>query len=62
MERMSMVVMKKFMIKRSRIDSTSSGVKNTILKRFFKKTWGSRRELPVVKPKSFRQLWEEQRD
>lgn len=62
MERMSMVVMKNFMLKRSRIDSSSAGVKNTILRKFFKKTWGSRRELPVVKPKSFRQLWEEQRD
>lgn len=62
MERISMVVMKKFMLKRSRIDSSSAGFKNTILQKFFKKTWGSRRELPVVKAKSFRQLWEDERD
>jgi L-lactate dehydrogenase complex protein LldF len=60
MERMSMVVMKRFMLKRSRIDSSSANFKNTLLKRFFKKAWGSRRELPVVQPKSFKQLWEEQ--
>jgi L-lactate dehydrogenase complex protein LldF len=58
-EKISMLVMKRFMMKRSRIDGSSAGFKNKILRRFFKKAWGSRRQMPVVKPKSFRQLWEE---
>jgi len=58
-EKITMVVMKRFMMKRSRIDSASAGFKNKILRRFFKKAWGNRRQMPVVQPKSFRQLWEE---
>lgn len=62
MEKISMVVMKRFMLKRKRIDSSSAKFKNKILKRFFSNAWGNRRELPVVKPKSFRQLWDERKD
>jgi len=62
MEKFSMIVLKRFMLKRKRIDSTSAKFKNKILRRFFSKAWGKRRELPVVKPKSFRQLWEERED
>ncbi|MBE0662514.1 MAG: lactate utilization protein [Bacteroidales bacterium] len=58
-DKISMLVMKRFMMKRSRIDGASAGFKNKILRRFFKKAWGSRRQMPVVQPKSFRQLWEE---
>jgi len=61
-EKLSMIVLKRFMLKRKRIDSTSVRFKNKILRFFFRKAWGSRRELPVVKPKSFRQLWEERED
>lgn len=58
-EKITMMVMKRFMMKRSRIDGASAGFKNKILRRIFKKAWGSRRQMPVVQPKSFRQLWEE---
>jgi L-lactate dehydrogenase complex protein LldF len=57
----SMFVMKKFMLNRKNMDRFSANIKNWIMKKFFKKAWGSRRELPVVQPKSFRQMWEERK-
>ncbi len=60
-EKISMKVMKWFMIKRKRMDSHGAFVKNFVLRNFFKKAWGRRRELPKVQPKSFKQLWEERK-
>jgi L-lactate dehydrogenase complex protein LldF len=49
------------MLKRSKMEKGGAKVKNFMLKQFFKKTWGDRRELPVVAPKSFNQIWKERR-
>jgi L-lactate dehydrogenase complex protein LldF len=49
------------MLKRSKMEKGGAKVKNFMLKQFFKKTWGERRELPVVAPKSFNQIWKERR-
>ena len=36
-------------------------LKNYALNKVVAKYWGPRRELPVLKPKSFNKLWKEQR-
>jgi L-lactate dehydrogenase complex protein LldF len=48
---------KKIMLKRSRMDMFSAKYKNKALRYFFKKSWGNRRTLPVIRKKSFRELW-----
>lgn len=50
---------KSAMLKRSKMESGGAKVKNFMLKQFFKKAWGERRELPVIAPKSFNQIWRE---
>ena len=52
-------VWKKAMLRRSIMEKGGAKVKNFMLKQFFKKTWGDRRNLPVVAPKSFNQIWKE---
>ena len=58
-DRFSMLALKKVMLHRSYLDKGSANLKNMALKTFFGKLWGERRELPVVQPKSFKQLWDE---
>jgi L-lactate dehydrogenase complex protein LldF len=60
-ERLIMGIWKKAMMKRSRIDLASAGMKNFMLRKFFAKSWGTRRTLPVVSQRSFNSLWKEQR-
>lgn len=60
-ERMAMWSWKMMMKKRGNLDKANAGFKNFMLKKFFSKTWGKRRELPVMAPKSFRQLWDERK-
>jgi len=50
---------KRAMLKRSKMDKGGAKLKNFMLKQFFKKQWGERRDLPVVAPKSFNQQWRE---
>lgn len=52
---------KKAMLKRSKMDKGGAKIKNFMLKQFFKKQWGDRRDLPEVAPKSFNQLWRERK-
>jgi L-lactate dehydrogenase complex protein LldF len=52
---------KKAMLKRNKMDKGGSKIKNFMLKQFFKKQWGNRRDLPEVAPKSFNQLWKERK-
>ena len=40
----------------------SGKTKNKALKKFFAASWGPRRELPEVAPKSFKELWDERRE
>lgn len=49
------------MLKRTKMDKGGAKVKNFMLKQFFKKSWGDRRELPQVAPKSFNQIWRERK-
>jgi L-lactate dehydrogenase complex protein LldF len=60
-EKMVMYVWKKTMMKRGLIEFASSGMKNFMLRKFFSKSWGPRRAIPVVSPRSFNRLWKEQR-
>jgi L-lactate dehydrogenase complex protein LldF len=48
---------KKGMLNRKLMDFLSGKSKNFLLKALFKKTWGHRREMPAVAPKSFSQQW-----
>jgi L-lactate dehydrogenase complex protein LldF len=52
---------KKAMLKRNKMESGGPKVKNFMLKQFFKKQWGDRRDLPVVAQKSFNQIWRERK-
>jgi L-lactate dehydrogenase complex protein LldF len=57
-----MYAYKTAMGKRKYIDLLSGKNKNKALKKFFAVAWGSRRELPEVAPKSFKELWDERRE
>jgi L-lactate dehydrogenase complex protein LldF len=52
---------KKAMLKRSKMDKGGAKLKNFMIKQFFKKQWGDRRELPQVTNKSFNQIWRERK-
>lgn len=58
-ERLLMWGWKKLMGNRKNLDAFSATHKNWFLKTFFSKIWGPSKELPVVKEKSFKELWEE---
>ncbi len=45
------------MLKRSKMEKGGAKLKNFMLKQFFRKPYGDRREMPVVAPKSFNQIW-----
>lgn len=59
-EKWGMLAFKKFMGKRKWLNLMKPGMKNAGMQLFFGKTWGKRRELPRVAPKSFHDLWKEQ--
>ena len=48
---------KKAMMKRDIMNKGGAKTKNFVLSNFFKKSWGQRRTLPGVAPKSFNELW-----
>ncbi|MFH0867588.1 MAG: LutB/LldF family L-lactate oxidation iron-sulfur protein [Bacteroidota bacterium] len=60
-EKMVMYVWKKAMMKRGLLEFTSAGMKNFMLRKFFSKSWGPRRSIPVISQRSFNRLWKEQR-
>jgi L-lactate dehydrogenase complex protein LldF len=41
------------------MDKGGATIKNVMLKQFFKKSWGDKREFPQVAAKSFNQIWRE---
>ncbi len=49
------------MMKRNNMDKGGAKLKNFMLRQFFRKSWGDRRELPAVAPKSFNQMWRERK-
>jgi L-lactate dehydrogenase complex protein LldF len=60
-ERLLQRLAAKAMKKRWMMDFGGGKLKNTAMRLFMKKAWGPRRSLPVFAPKTFKQLWEEQR-
>jgi len=60
-ENWTMYFWKNAMLKRAKMEKGGATVKNFMLKQFFKKSWGDRRELPVIAQKSFNQLWKERK-
>lgn len=60
-EKWSMFFWKKAMLSRKIMEKGGASIKNFMIKQFFKKTWGERRELPEIAPKSFNQWWKENR-
>lgn len=48
---------KKMMLNRGLIDMTGGKFKNFFLSKFFKKTWGARRDLPKLADESFHVAW-----
>jgi L-lactate dehydrogenase complex protein LldF len=61
MDKFVMFVWKKAMMKRWLIEKSNAGMKNFMLKKYFSKPWGPRREIPRINSKSFHRLWKEQR-
>jgi L-lactate dehydrogenase complex protein LldF len=49
------------MLKRSTMEKGGAKLKNFMLRQFFRKAWGERREMPSVAPKSFNQMWRERK-
>ncbi|MDQ3191393.1 MAG: LutB/LldF family L-lactate oxidation iron-sulfur protein [Bacteroidota bacterium] len=60
-ENWSMFFWKMAMLKRSTMEKGGPTLKNFMLKRLFKKAWGEKRDLPVIAPKSFNQIWREKK-
>jgi len=61
MDNFIMMVWKKAMMKRWMMESGGAKMKNFMIRKFFIKLWGPRREIPVFPSKSFNKLWKEQR-
>ncbi|QKJ32297.1 iron-sulfur cluster-binding protein [Mucilaginibacter mali] len=55
-------IWKKGMMKRGTMDLFGGKMKNYLMRRFFKKTWGHYREMPVVADKSFAKQWQERQN
>jgi L-lactate dehydrogenase complex protein LldF len=58
-EKIGFQLWRRTMLKRKRLNRWSGRLKNYFFQRFFKNTWGKRRILPIVAPKSFNELWRE---
>lgn len=60
-ENWGMRVWKMAMLKPRLMNLPGARMKNFFLKKAFSKSWGKRRDLPLIKPKSFRQMWKDER-
>jgi L-lactate dehydrogenase complex protein LldF len=58
-ENLGMFVWKKAMLNRKWVDIVPSQLKNFALQKVFGKSWGNRRNLPLIQQKNFGKLWEE---
>ncbi|MCS6821648.1 MAG: LutB/LldF family L-lactate oxidation iron-sulfur protein [Microscillaceae bacterium] len=59
-EKWAMQLLTNTLKSRKKLDFWSSKLKNFAFQKLFKRTWGKRRTMPRVAPKSFSQLWKEQ--
>lgn len=59
MEKWAFFIWKKAMLRRDLMNKGGSKAKNFVIRNFFRKVWGQRRELPKIAPKSFNELWRE---
>ncbi len=60
-EKLAIFFWKTAMLKRNNMDKGGAKLKNFMLRQFFKKSWGERREMPTVAQKSFNQIWRERK-
>lgn len=60
-EKLALFFWKTAMLKRNNMDKGGAKLKNFMLRQFFKKSWGNRREIPLVAHKSFNQIWRERK-
>jgi L-lactate dehydrogenase complex protein LldF len=58
-EKWGWAIWKKGMLKRSLTDFFGGKMKNFMMKKFFKKSWGRYKEMPEISEKSFSQMWKE---
>jgi L-lactate dehydrogenase complex protein LldF len=58
-EAFTFMVWKRAMLNRRLMNKGGSTVNNFVLRNFFKSKWGEKRELPVIAPKSFNEMWRE---
>jgi L-lactate dehydrogenase complex protein LldF len=61
MDKISMSVWKFAMQRRWLLETANPKMKNFVIKKFFSKLWGPRREIPAINSKTFNRLWKEQR-
>lgn len=60
-ERMAWKLFKRGVLHRGLMNTANGKMKNFVFDKFFDKAWGARRVNPVFPPKSFNQLWKEQK-
>jgi L-lactate dehydrogenase complex protein LldF len=58
-EKQTVVISSRVLRSRNMLDLLSGGTKNKLMKMAMSKSWGPRRELPEIAPKSFSQQWKE---
>lgn len=61
-ENLTIYLWKNAVMKRSNMDKGGAKVKGFMFKQILRKAWGNKREMPLVAPKSFNQLWRERKD
>ncbi|MFN3554396.1 MAG: lactate utilization protein B [Bacteroidales bacterium] len=59
-ENLGMRIWKMAMLKPSLLSLPKAGLKNYFVNKLFAGSWGKRRDLPRIQPKSFRQMWKEE--
>lgn len=62
MEKATMWGWKKVMLNPGYMDLFGGKMKNWFLSKFFRKTWGNHRELPLISKRSFRKLYQDKND
>jgi L-lactate utilization protein LutB len=61
-ENLTIYFWKNAVMKRSNMDKGGAKVKGFMFKQMLRKSWGTKREMPIVATKSFNQLWRERKD